>query len=73
MDLVYSMCTVPPGTGQPANPLLIIKECVTIFSTSIFIHDPNLSGPLINRLEYFRIRFQICLKNSVHDTVESKF
>ena len=30
---------------------------VTRFSTSSFFHDLNPSGPLINRLKYFRIRF----------------
>ena len=29
------------------------KECVTRFSTSIFFHDSNPSGPLINSLKYF--------------------
>ena len=33
-------------------------ECVTRFSTSTFFHDSNPSGPLINRLKYFRIWFR---------------
>ena len=53
-------------------------ECVTRFSTSSFFHDSKPSGPLINRLKYFRIRFRfrrdirifkkLC---GVHPTAES--
>ena len=34
-----------------------LRECVTRFLTSLFFHDSNPSGPLINRAKYFRIRF----------------
>ena len=30
------------------------------FRPPVFFHDPNPSWPLINRLKYFRIRFQFC-------------
>ena len=48
-----------------------------------FFHDSNLSGPLINRLKFFRIGFEFAeifdykVRNiqlrSVHDTAESTF
>ena len=33
-------------------------ECVTRFQTSSFFHDSNPSGPMINKLKYFRIQFR---------------
>ena len=43
---------------ETAVSVYILKSEVTRFSTSSFFHYLNPSGPLINRLKYFRIRFR---------------
>ena len=54
------------------------RECVMRFLTSIFFHDSNPSRPLIYRLKYFQILFQLRRDiqifkkfRSVHHTAES--
>ena len=51
------MCTVKECIYESSQCTLLNVVCREIFRPHFF-HDLNPSGPLINKLKYFRIRFQ---------------
>ena len=46
------------GTGPNLTKFLLQGSVSRDFRPPVFFHDLNPSGPLINRLKYFRIRFR---------------
>ena len=72
---VYRTCTVQCTVY---NTVPFLKGVCHEILTSSFFHDSNQSGPLINRLKYFRIWFRFCQDirifktlPGVHPTTES--